>query len=464
MRLTPIVKLTIWFVCSLAIVLWSGKTIGQTNVNKAIVTAILEGNEVFIQNKLAKIKDVAQRNQEVRTGIARAELTFDNKAVARLSRNTKFIVGECGVQLQQGTALISGTSACTRGVTAAVRGTTYILKVNEDGTEEYQVLEGRVDFSKTDPQDPHKWNMDGGEQCILQPGRQGVIRSKLTRAEYTRRLRGWAFQGFETDTDRFNRLRATYAKLFPNSRFPLRQRLLPNRGNFILTIKQDKPQLKEVIARISWQRKQRNIYLPERFVGDFVFPINQKAQFIRGISPFDRLSVRLFDRQNRFLGYTEFEGLDDNASVSIVLPDDPKLYGTIRTVVGEDSDRDGRIDSDALTYDFISQTKTTEPMEKIEVIFPKDLEEINRSSFAIGNLPSPGTTPEFPDGFYETLFSPIDRSTFPFRQGLEMRLLAMPGQLNPLVPVKNDGTSVFELPKEILKYRSRRLISSMSNS
>ena len=453
MKLTPILKFIVCFAFVLGAILFSQKGSGQTNVSRATVTAILEGNQVFIQEKQAKIKDVAQRNQQVRTGSARAELTFDNKAVARLSRNTRFTVGECGVQLQQGTALISGTSGCTQGVTAAVRGTTYVLTVNENGTEEYQVLEGSVDFGKTDPNDPHKWTMDGGDQCILEPDRKGVIRSKITRGEYTRRLRGWAFQGFDTDPSRIERLRTTYARLFPNTRFPLRRSRLPNRGQFSLSVKQDRPQIKEVIVRLSRQRKRLNTYLPEVFVGDFVFPLNRKAQFAGLIEPFDRYSVRLFDRQNRFLGYTEFEGLDDNAAVSIFLPDDPSLYGTIRTFLGEDSDQDGNVDSDAFTYDFISQVKIAEPKEKIEVVFPKDLTDINRSSFTVATIPAISETPEFPDGFYEPLFSPLNRTTFPFRSGLAAPLLAVPGKVNPLVPIKSDGSSKFNIPREILKYR-----------
>lgn len=460
MKLIPILKFLVCFVFILSVVLFSQRGIGQPNVNKATVTAILEGNQVFIQEKQAKVKDVAQRNQQVRTGIARAELTFDNKAIARLSRNTRFTVGECGVQLQQGTALISGTSACTRGVTAAVRGTTYVLKVNENGTEEYQVLEGSVDFGKTDPNDPHKWSMDGGDQCILEPDRKGVIRSKLTRGEYSRRLRGWAFQDFDTDANRVERLRATYARLFPNTRFPLRPSRLPNRGHFSLSIKQDRPQVKEVIVRLSRQRKRINTYLPEVFVGDFVFPINQKAQFTGLVEPFDRYSVRIFDRQNRFLGYTEFEGLDDNAAVSILLPNDPKLYGTLRTLLGEDSDREGTIDSDALVYDFISQVKVAEPREKVEVVFPKELTDIEKSSLTVASVPVISDTPEFPDSFYEPLFSPLNRSTFPFRPSLDAPLLTVPGKVNPLIPIKPDGSSKFDIPREILKYRSRRLISS----
>ncbi|MFN3361844.1 MAG: hypothetical protein ACK421_10525 [Pseudanabaenaceae cyanobacterium] len=458
MRLSRVLKLVVTVFSVLVFVVVTGKTIAQTGVSRATVTAILESNQVFIQERQAKLRDVVQRQQQVRTGAARAELTFDNKAVARLGRNTRFTVGECGVQLQQGSVLVSGVSACTNSVTAAVRGTTYIMTVHGNGKEEYQVLEGRVEFNKTT--DPHQWAMEAGDKCFVEPDRQGVVRAKLSQGEYVRQLRGWAFRGFEMDQARFERLRTTYSRLFPNTRFPLRQRLLTNRGNFILTIHQRDPQLQEVIVRIAWQRKRNNAYLPERFVGDFLFPINQKAQFRRGIEPFERISIRLFDRENRFLGYTEWEGLDDNAAVSVILPSEPELYGTLRTVVGEDSNQDGVIDPDAFVYDFFSSVKTAAdtPRERTEVIFVKDGQGINRSAFTIANLPPFPETPEFPDGFYEPLFSPLDRSTFPFRAGLEAPLLTVPGRVNPLVPVSPNGQSVFDLPKEILKYRSRRLL------
>ncbi|MCS6960579.1 MAG: hypothetical protein RMK91_11090 [Pseudanabaenaceae cyanobacterium SKYGB_i_bin29] len=283
------------------------------------------------------------------------------------------------------------------------------------------------------------------------------MRAKLSRGEYVRNLRGWAFRGFETDQARFNQLRATHNSLFPNTRFPLRQRLLTNRGNFILSIRQNNPQLKEVIVRIAWQRKRNNVYMPERFVGDFVFPINQRAKFIRGIEPFERITIRLFDPENRFLGYTEFEGLDDNAAVSVILPANPQFYGSLRTVLGEDSDQNGVIDSDAFVYDFLSSVKTMPdtPRENIEVIFPPNGQEIDRSLFAIADLPPMPDIPEFPDNFYEPLFSP--RSTLPFRPGSEAPLLTTPGRVNPLIPVHPDGRSIFDVPQEILKYRSRRL-------
>ncbi|MCS6960580.1 MAG: hypothetical protein RMK91_11095 [Pseudanabaenaceae cyanobacterium SKYGB_i_bin29] len=158
------------FLSAFILVVTAGKTIAQVAVKRGTVTAILEGNQVFIQERQAKLRDVAERNQQVRTGIARAELTFDNKAIARLGRNTRFTVGECGVQLQQGSILVSGVSACTSSVTAAVRGTTYILTVNENGTEAYQVLDGRVEFTKTSPTDPHKWAMEAGDKCFMEPG------------------------------------------------------------------------------------------------------------------------------------------------------------------------------------------------------------------------------------------------------------------------------------------------------
>ena len=52
---------------------------------QATVQEILDGNQVFIQNRQASLNDVAQQQQQVRTGNSRTALLFNTGAVARLS-------------------------------------------------------------------------------------------------------------------------------------------------------------------------------------------------------------------------------------------------------------------------------------------------------------------------------------------------------------------------------------------
>lgn len=128
----------------------------QTNqgITQATVKEIIDGTQVFIQNQQAKVNDVAQLRQRVRTGDARAELTFNNGVVARLAKNSILTVGQC-TRLQRGTLLVNGAvNGCTSSIVAAVRGTTYVLQVDESGKQEVKVLEGEVVVRRETTPDP----------------------------------------------------------------------------------------------------------------------------------------------------------------------------------------------------------------------------------------------------------------------------------------------------------------------
>ncbi|MEA5486215.1 MULTISPECIES: FecR domain-containing protein [Pseudanabaena] len=111
---------------------------------QATVQEILDGNQVFIQNKRASLKDVAKQKQQVRTGNSRTALLFNTGAVARLSANSVLNIGQCA-RLRKGTILINGAvNACSASITTGVRGTTYLLEVDESGNQQVTVLEGEV--------------------------------------------------------------------------------------------------------------------------------------------------------------------------------------------------------------------------------------------------------------------------------------------------------------------------------
>ena len=118
-------------------------------VNQATVTEILDGQEVYIQNNQARVNDRADRGQRVSTGNARTQLEFNTGAIARLSSNSVLTVGQCA-QLQSGTLLVNGAvNGCTPSTLAGVRGTTYLLQVDEEsGEERITVLEGEVEITR----------------------------------------------------------------------------------------------------------------------------------------------------------------------------------------------------------------------------------------------------------------------------------------------------------------------------
>ncbi|MBD2175403.1 FecR domain-containing protein [Pseudanabaena sp. FACHB-1998] len=116
----------------------------SAQASQATVQEILDGNQVFIQNRRASVSDVARQSQQVRTGNSRTALLFNTGAVARLSANSVLKIGQCA-NLRRGTILINGAvNACSSGITTGVRGTTYLLEVDESGNQQVKVLEGEV--------------------------------------------------------------------------------------------------------------------------------------------------------------------------------------------------------------------------------------------------------------------------------------------------------------------------------
>ncbi|NUN64918.1 hypothetical protein HCU40_09170 [Pseudanabaena biceps] len=116
----------------------------SAQATKATVQEILDGDQVFIQNKRASVNDVANQKQQVRTGQSRTALLFNTGAVARLSANSVLSIGQCA-RLRRGTILINGAvNACSASITTGVRGTTYLLEVDESGDQQVKVLEGEV--------------------------------------------------------------------------------------------------------------------------------------------------------------------------------------------------------------------------------------------------------------------------------------------------------------------------------
>lgn len=243
---------------------------------QATVQEILDGNQVFIQNQQAYVNDVAGAQQQVRTGNSRTALLFDTGAVARLSANSVLRIGQCA-QLQRGTILINGAvNACSSGITTGVRGTTYLLEVDESGNQQVKVLEGEVIVkrnakpivneddqptnnkptgkptntkpstrfptqqsnasSPTTPNDsgnkpitlssqpstqPEELVLKSGEKVeVAQGGDLGIIQ-KLTENEFVNLLQGNLFQGFTNQIPGINKVRDVFNGLFPGVNFPI---------------------------------------------------------------------------------------------------------------------------------------------------------------------------------------------------------------------------------------------------
>ncbi len=240
---------------------------------QAIVQEILDGNQVFIQNQQANLQDVARQPQQVRTGNSRTALLFSTGAVARLSANSVLKIGQCAF-LKRGTVLVNGAiNACSSSITTGVRGTTYLLEIDESGNQQVKVLEGEVvvkrnatplideddnlkvkqfpqNFPQTNPQqsrplaplnaeptnnkpvlktEPNPQPMKQTNEVVLKAGEKvefdnkgglGIIQ-QLTENEFVALLKGNLFQGFTNQIPGIDKVRAVFDGLFPGGNFPI---------------------------------------------------------------------------------------------------------------------------------------------------------------------------------------------------------------------------------------------------
>jgi hypothetical protein len=219
----------------------------QSLINQAKITEILDGTQVFIQNKPAKVKDAANKGQRVRTADARVQLVFNTGAIGRLAQNSILTVGQCA-RLKQGTLLVNGAmNGCTASVVAGVRGTTYILEVTEGGEASIKVLEGEVTVTKLATPLAEESETDGsagnkqldadkegavvvaeGEQVsVSSSGVPGVV-EKISQEEFTRLLQGGLFNGFIGALPGIGKIQQSFQRLFPRAPFPLSVPGLPS--------------------------------------------------------------------------------------------------------------------------------------------------------------------------------------------------------------------------------------------
>jgi hypothetical protein len=76
---------------------------------------------------------------------------------------------------------------------------------------------------------------------------------------------------------------------------------------------------------------------------------------VKGFKAGDRIVIRLYDIQNRFLHESEFEALSANTTVNLILSSNPTEYKVVRTVYSVDADMENTIDAGTTTYDYFTQ-------------------------------------------------------------------------------------------------------------
>ncbi|WP_414569809.1 S-layer homology domain-containing protein [Nostoc sp. CCY 9925] len=215
---------------------------------------------------------------------------------------------------------------------------------------------------------------------------------------------------------------------------------------FSLAIWEPSGNLSEVIARISVKSKQNNNFLKERFLGDYKYKIKQKAKFVKGLKSSDRIVVRLYDLQNRFIGYSEFECLSANSAVNLILPAKPREYRVIRTVYGIDADQDGAIDANTTTYDYFTQVSNQ------KVTFLSGSQTFQANQFQVEGFSTVKTNSVYPVSFTQGEFALVRQASFSiFSSDLARALQATPGSLVQVTEVSDNSS--YDVSQLLMNYR-----------
>ncbi|MEB3322378.1 MAG: iron dicitrate transport regulator FecR [Synechococcaceae cyanobacterium] len=190
----------------------------------ATVQEILDGRELYIDRALARVRQKAQAPQQVSTGNARGQLSFDNGAVGRLNRHSLLKLGSRCFLIESGQILVSGPqSGCTRSARMSVRGTNYVLEVQENGESDLAVLEGSVQVEplrEGEPSGDPPTTVEAGQRLRLSP--EGVVLSilALSAGDYTLILNGPLFEGFRSPLPGFAALESHIRSRVPGVRMP----------------------------------------------------------------------------------------------------------------------------------------------------------------------------------------------------------------------------------------------------
>lgn len=213
-------------------------------------------------------------------------------------------------------------------------------------------------------------------------------------------------------------------------------------GDFSLAILQPQATFQDVIARVSVKSKQDNVFQQEKYIGDYRYRSNQRIQFTQGLNAGDRIVVRLFDQNNRFIGYSEFDCLDDHSSVYLILSDNPN-DGIVRTVYGKDVDFNGRIDQSVETYDYFTRVTNVSSYRSTQVTFLETTDSIaNINAFNGFGLPAPRRRCTYPTTIERGAHVLAGRRLRVFSSGLASAITSVPGRVVDIVNVDSSSTTV----------------------
>ncbi|MEB3332207.1 MAG: FecR domain-containing protein [Synechococcaceae cyanobacterium] len=190
---------------------------------KATIEEILDGPELYIDRNQARLNQKARAPQTISTGNSRGQIRFNTGASGRINRDSLMRLGQSCFLLSQGQVLISGKqSACTRSTRLSVRGTHFLVDVNEDEDTQLSVLEGDVDLELLRDGKPISKTLSrlkAGQRLQFSASSGALRLTPLRREDYAAILNGPLFRDFRAPLAEEQRLeqflRQTYPELLP---------------------------------------------------------------------------------------------------------------------------------------------------------------------------------------------------------------------------------------------------------
>jgi hypothetical protein len=161
-------------------------------------------------------------------------------------------------------------------------------------------------------------------------------------------------------------------------------------SSFTLAVPPDSKDFGPITAKVLVKDQLSAGLVSSRWLDDLKYKFKdkkQEAKSIQGVHPGDLVIVKLFDKNDRFIGHTQFQVQAQNTHVTVVTSDQRSTFGIVRTVYGVDGDRDQRIDSDAMTYDYFTFIPDTTPWQTSEVAYLNASQGIDLSDFQRPGLP-----------------------------------------------------------------------------
>lgn len=199
----------------------------------AVIREILDGDQLFVDARKARLNQKAAAPDQVSTGSSRGALAFPSGALARINRFSQMRLGQRCFLLDRGQVLVSGQgSGCTRSARLSVRGTNYLLEVDERGESQLSVLEGSVEVEPL-----RDGQASGSAPTTVQAGQrlrlsaEGVVLTllALSSGDYDAILRGPLFEGFRLPLPNIGALESYLRRYQPGVALPSLPVSLPTR-------------------------------------------------------------------------------------------------------------------------------------------------------------------------------------------------------------------------------------------